>query len=159
MPRPKTLLPALLPALLACSGLSSQAFTLDGGQGYVACFGAICRPGEYCDADLESCEEGCASDLNCAAPEECARDYDEERTGRCAPPHSGAREGELCDAPGLCEGGVLACYHPAGDLHGTCLRRCTGYLDCELGSRCCPVPGITSTSACVPNADYDCRVR
>lgn len=154
---PRLLPPLLSVLLLACQGISSQAFTLDGGQGFTVCGGGICRPGEHCDLFFEECQAGCASDLNCAAAEECAKDGAE--TGACAPRSTGAKEGDLCDEPGVCAGGALLCYHPAGDLHGTCLRRCSGYPDCDLGSNCCPVPGISSASACVPNTSYDCSPR
>ncbi|HEY3452516.1 MAG TPA: hypothetical protein VGK67_39595 [Myxococcales bacterium] len=150
-------LPFLLSLLSCGSGLSSRAYTLDGGRpdrGYTACGEAVCVPGEYCDsATYSSCLPGCADDQNCSQGLACHRSG-AESVGTCGAP--GASDGTECLQPGgKCEGGILLCYFGEGDAQGTCRTSCGSSFDCSRAGlysyECCPIRGVSS-AACVPGA-------
>lgn len=153
--RPSALPFALL--LLSCGGgLSSRAYTLDGGRpdrGYTACGEATCSPDEYCDsATFSACLDGCKSDENCAQGLEC--NASAGAVGKCGAP--GAANGDACDEAGAkCEGGLLLCYFGEGDAKGTCRHSCGSSFDCSSAGfysyDCCPISGM-ATAACVPEA-------
>lgn len=155
------LLPCVLTLALACacSGVSSQAYTLDGSlpfRGYTRCGAEQCEPNTYCEnAEFSACHPGCLGDDNCAVGQECSPGgYGGANTCQTAQP--GAKEGSRCTSAGYCEGGRFYCFLGEGDQEGTCRALCNRSYDCSAltgryGDDCCKVGGVT-LAVCLPSA-------
>lgn len=91
-------------------------------QGFTDCSGVTCQPGQYCWAP-GVCENGCLSDVNCAADQDCAEEGSGfDGAGVCRDDDGGEGEGEG-------EG------EPPGNALEDCLAACDFFQTCGLGAQ------------------------
>lgn len=129
MPARSLLIPSLFVALfLACGPAGGGGG--GGGQnpGFTACgnLGGSpkqCQPGQYCKDEIGSiCDNGCLSNGNCAADQECAIPAGES-VGACqnkgaSSPDGGGQSAELARCLAACEKGASCGYYLPGDVVG-----------------------------------------
>ena len=102
---------ASLAAVVACTPLE---------KGFTECNGAVCQPGQYCDAAL-FCVNGCTSDANCQDGAVCEDIDDVTGTGTCSNPRGGGD-----DDDGDSDGG--------GDPLASCRAACDAFQECGLSA-------------------------
>jgi hypothetical protein len=107
------------------SGSSTSSGSGSGGggqQGFVACGMATCQPGQHCDDELASyCDDGCQSNLNCAADQTCENISEVTKVGTCtnetSPDDQLARCQDACSQMASC--GLLTAAD-GGECQASC---------------------------------------